>query len=215
MPGFLFHFACSEYVLKNRLDLQTEANRTAFLLGNVIPDLTKDKDTSHYRNIRISGWKTPNLTLAKKQLLASPTPLLLGCYCHLYLDHYFISYHLAKRYMLVFSNRVLDFRHDRIYDVNHFLSRKGLYGAYDCGNSLLISEGLLPDGYLNLPAVPPLTGLNNFDNRSEKNWHDQVENYLSSVPSRRSEVFMPEELRDITLTAGQLFLNEIASLQFN
>jgi len=216
MPGFLYHFACSEFVLRNRPDLRDGENRTAFLLGNVIPDLAKDKNASHYRSIRASGWKIPNLTRARQQLLANPNPLLLGCYCHLYLDCYFISHHLAGRYLLLFSNRVADFRHDRIYDADYFLSRRGLYGAYDIGNSLLLDEGLLPEALLDLPANPPLTGIAVFDNRSDKNWRAQVQHYLESMPpDRSSEVFTPEELRDITLTAGANFLKEIEPLQPN
>lgn len=71
MPGFLYHFACSEYVLQNRSDLQNEVDRNAFLLGNVIPDLAKDKDISHFRNVHTNGWKTPNLTVAKSVYLRS------------------------------------------------------------------------------------------------------------------------------------------------
>ena len=65
MPGFLYHFDCSDYVLQNRSALQNEVDRDAFLLGNGIPDLAKDKDISHFRNVHTNGWKTPNLTVAK------------------------------------------------------------------------------------------------------------------------------------------------------
>lgn len=214
MPGFLYHFACSEYVLQNRLDLQSEANRKAFLLGNVIPDLAANKDASHFRHVHASGWKTPNLTVARQTLLNNPSPLLLGCYCHLFLDHYFITNHLAHRFFLVYDHRVIDFEHDRVCNVDVFLSTHGLYGAYDNGNALLVNEGLLPDRFLDLPVDPPLTGLDVFDERSDKNWHSQVERYLSSQPSGHANAFTPEELRDITLKGAKLFLNDIHSLQF-
>ena len=214
MPGFLYHFACSEYVLQNRLDLQSEANRKAFLLGNVIPDLAIDKDASHFRHVHVSGWKTLSLTAARQTLLANPNPLLLGCYCHLFLDHYFITNHLAHRFFLVYDHRVIDFEHDRVCNVDTFLSINGLYGAYDNGNALLVDEGLLPDRFLELPVDPPFTGISVFDERSDKNWHAQVERYLSSSPNGNANAFTPEELRDITLKGAKLFLNDIHSLQF-
>ena len=80
MPGFLYHFACSEYILKNRLDLQDSANREAFLLGSLIPDLARDKEQSHFRQLHASGWEVPDLNQAKRLLFSRLSPLLLGAY---------------------------------------------------------------------------------------------------------------------------------------
>ena len=215
MPGFLYHFACSEYVLQNRSDLQNEVDRDAFLLGNVIPDLAKDKDISHFRNVHVNGWKTPNLTVARQRLLAEPNPLRLGCYCHLFLDHFFITKHLAKRCALVFDGRVIEFPRDRVYDVKVFLSERGLYGSYDAGNAILINQCLLPEDYLELPANPPLTGIDEFDNRSDKNWHTQVNRYLENIANESTNVFTPTELKDITMDGARAFLNDIISLQLH
>lgn len=214
MPGFLYHFACSEYILKNRLDLQDSANREAFLLGSLIPDLARDKEQSHFRQLHASGWEVPDLNQAKRLLFSRLSPLLLGCYCHIFLDHYFITTHLSKRYILVFNGRVIDFYHDRIYESNVFLSSKGLYGAYSAGNALLVKDNLLPDNFLDLPEKVPFTGVPVFDDRNKRNWRQEVKHYLSSPKQGNFDTFTPKELEEITLKGAELFLNEIEKLQF-
>ena len=215
MPGFLYHLACSERVLQEFPSLQSKEARTAFLLGNIIPDLTKNKDESHFRHIHTSGWKTPNLTVAKRKILSRPTPLLLGCYCHLFLDHYFITTHLAQRSVLAFGGRVIDFAHDRIYDADVFLSDRGLYGSYSAGNALLVKENLLPKGFMSLPDKPPLTGMAVFDDRKDVSWHERIKKYLSMLDDDDMEIdiFTPEELRDVALVGALHFMDDIRYLR--
>ena len=50
MPGFLYHLALSEQVLRERPDIQ-DVGATDFLLGCLIPDLAVDRDDSHYRGV--------------------------------------------------------------------------------------------------------------------------------------------------------------------
>jgi hypothetical protein len=131
------------------------------------------------------------------------------------LDHFFITKHLAKRCALVFDGRVIEFPRDRVYDVKVFLSERGLYGSYDAGNAVLINQCLLPKDYLKLTADPPPTGLEELDNRSEKNWHTQVDRYLKNITNESTNVFTPTELKDITMDGARAFLNDIISLQLH
>ena len=214
MPGFLYHLAFSELVLREHPELNTGTKRTDFLVGSVIPDLTTDKDISHYRTVRISGWLIPSISQLKHELPNELTPLLLGGYGHLWLDYYFITNYLAKNCYLTFGERVINFDLDRIWDADYFLSIRGLYGVYDKGNRLLAEQHLLPEDMFNLPDPPPLTGFAPFDQRSDKSWKKAVQKYLESeANSDTPDVMSPKLLIDAVVTGAERFSKEIRYLQ--
>ena len=217
MPGFLHHLALSEQVLRERPDIQ-DVGATDFLLGCLIPDLAVNRDDSHYRGVlHVGGWKVPGLSLAKRDLLNKPDTLLLGCYCHLWFDHYFVMYHLAKQFICTSdagNEHVIDARNGKLWSLSDFLSPKGLYGAYDCGNRLLIDDHLMPEDFWNLPKDAPKTGLNNFDKRITDNWMDIAEPYLSVKDPEDNGIYTPEELETILMMAKDYFLKEIRYIKF-
>lgn len=215
MPGFLYHLAFSELVLREHPELNTGTKRTDFLVGSVIPDLTIDKDISHFRTVRTSGWLAPSISQLKHDLPDKLTPILLGAYGHLWLDYHFITNYLAKNCYLTFGDRVINFYLDKIWDANDFLSIKGLYGAYDRGNVLLAQQGLLPKDMFDLPDPPPLTGFAPFDQRSEKSWKSVVQIYLESKHDEKSlDVIPPELLVEAVTTGAERFSKEIRYFQY-
>ncbi len=217
MPGFLYHLALSEQVLRERPDIQ-DVGATDFLLGCLIPDLAVDRDDSHYRgNLHVGGWKVPCLSLAKRDLLDKPDTLLLGCYCHLWFDYYFVMHHLAKQFICTSdtgNEHVIDTRNSKVWSLSDFLSPKGLYGAYDRGNRLLIDDHLMPEDFWNLPKNAPKTGLSNFDKRITDNWMDIAEPYLKVKDHEDSGIYAPEELETILMMAKDYFLKEIRYIKF-
>ena len=92
MPGFILHLTAAQILLKrlpHHPDFPYEISSVNdFLIGNLLPDTTKQKDASHFRNPAYyeKMMVFPDLTrfLQKySSLLANPS--VLGYYFHLYI----------------------------------------------------------------------------------------------------------------------------------
>lgn len=98
MPGFILHLTAAQILLKrlpHHPDFPYEISSVNdFLIGNLLPDTTKPKDASHFRNSAYyeKMMVFPDLTrfLQKySSLLANPS--VLGYYFHLYIDRKFFK----------------------------------------------------------------------------------------------------------------------------
>lgn len=215
MPGIFYHIACANLIRKSVPELDTPD----FFLGNFIPDLAVDKNISHYRYITRDGWLCPNLALAEadfdlyinsfKDLFDLSTseehinkPLLLGIFCHLFLDDFFIKYCLSRKFFA--SNTFICRKKDgRCWTYDQFLSKQGLYGAYSGSNLLLIRDGYIPSAEIfSLPDNPPLSGIPAEDQRSSIIWKKEIEKYLGDPTPYSDNFFSYDELQTTTITAA-------------
>ena len=94
MPGYLFHLAFGEEVLKKGGIVDKEL----FKLGSISPDLAPNKQLSHFKNKTIGAFVVPNLddfTQKYAQELKT-SDFVKGYFSHLFLDYYFISDFVAN-----------------------------------------------------------------------------------------------------------------------
>lgn len=93
MPGFILHLTAAQILLKrlpHHPDFPYEISSVNdFLIGNLLPDTTKQKDASHFRNPAYyeKMMVFPDLTrfLQKYSFLLSDSSVL-GYYFHLYIE---------------------------------------------------------------------------------------------------------------------------------
>lgn len=180
MPSTLLHLTFAELVYPS-----LDVDHINFLSGNLIPDETNDKKTSHYRvpfpNSRL---QIPKLQIAKKDLLIKDDALKLGMYAHLYLDHYFIKDFLVPEFVWNFEKmEVTNPRTGKMYEYHEFISKDGFYSAYTEFNDKLIADGYIDMTIVNsIPTLLPETDLPIFDNRRTQTWRDELDYYLAQHP---------------------------------
>lgn len=98
MPGFILHLTAAQ-MLRKQLPAHPDfpysiSSVNDFLIGNLLPDATKQKEISHFRDpvYREKMMLFPDLTrfTAKYQSLLSDSSVL-GYYFHLYIDRRFFK----------------------------------------------------------------------------------------------------------------------------
>ncbi len=179
------------------------------MLGNLIPDLAKDKNLSHYRYVGRGGWGTPDLKEAKQDLWKND-PAKLGAYCHLLLDYHFFANYLGSKYRLSDDGtKVLSNNGSQNWPVKVFLSNDGLYGCYSHFNPNLVADSFIPKQIFNLSEKAPLIGLERFDERSGRNWRTEIAKYLSDPALNAPELFTYTELKTMIEEGAKLFLHEL------
>lgn len=176
MPGFLYHLWFSQEVCAR---LEAKPDKAFLLAGSLIPDLAEDKQVSHFR-IPASrpGFFVPDIARIRKEFdfaIADPEryPMQFGILLHLYLDYIFIERYLLKEYDWdSASHKVTNLSNGRVYDIDFFFSKDGLYKAY--AGVTPSDIGLEPK---DIPYEIPMTGMVIFDNnRHEKEWLRCYEN---------------------------------------
>lgn len=101
MPGYIQHlyFAnliCEELEIKEKLD---------FFSGNIIPDLTRNKQNTHFYKIgKLSyvpqiDFYVPNINIFTNKFLDFNNMVNLGIYTHLFLDYNYLSNFLCKKFI--------------------------------------------------------------------------------------------------------------------
>lgn len=209
MPGTLFHLAFVEeiYRLSN-----LPWNKLTFMAGNLIPDMAKNKQLSHYRiNACVKGFLVPDLEAARKDLLVFDDATKMGMFCHLYLDHYFIKYYLIPSFMWDIDDLIIcNPRNDRIWTIHEFFSCSGMYGAYSEINGLLLKDELISMDTINqLPAILPDSGIPFFDDRHEKSWKRQLEEHLADKRKYTGEIFDYDHLWRIIKLIASRYVKEV------
>ena len=211
MPGILYHLTFAEEVYKN-LEKNIKIDQISFLSGNLIPDLAVDKHHSHYRdNASTKGFFVPNMSLAKKDLFIVKDPIKLGMYCHLYLDYHYIKDFLIPEFVWdTENNMVINPRNNKKWNVGAFFSPLGMYGSYTEINRLILKDGLVSlENMLKIPEFLPNTGIDIFDNRREKTWRTELEEYLSERKEYTGDIFDYDRLTNFIKSLAIKFSKEI------
>lgn len=191
MPGILYHLSFAEEVYRKIVHFKS-IDKIAFMAGNLIPDLAKDKQKSHYRKqASVEGFFVPEMKSAKKELFDLEEAIKLGMYCHLYLDYFFIEEFLIPEFIWDTENmKVINPINNKEWDVDTFFSHSGMYGSYTEINQLMIRDGRISfDTIDKIPSILPNTGINVFDERREKTWRTELEEYLVQKKDYTGEIF--------------------------
>lgn len=111
MPGYLFHMAFGEEVLKKG----GIKDKEAFKLGNIAPDLAQNKMFSHFKDTSNGAFLVPNIERFLNRYLNEVTEndFMVGYLAHLYLDFHFIKDFVSK-YIVT-----LDKKMQQTNDSNH------------------------------------------------------------------------------------------------
>ena len=95
MPGYILHLTAAQMFLKTQKGqefLKTKQDKNDFLIGNLLPDATQQKESSHFRDplYREKMMVFPDLTrFTAKYRSLLPDSSALGYYFHLYIDRKF------------------------------------------------------------------------------------------------------------------------------
>lgn len=179
MPGLLLHLTFGKMIY-DKIGNDLNLNKADFLSGCLIPDMTTKKKLSHYRvPASITSYLVPDMDMVAKELLDTRNSLRLGLFCHLFLDYHFFENYIFKNYR--WENGVVTIPTSGYsLSEDEFFSRDtGIYQAYGELNSLLLNDGKIT--YKDLDIIPialPLTGISIFDERKEKGWREELNEYF-------------------------------------
>jgi len=158
MPGYLFHLAFGEEVLKKGGIEEKES----FKLGNLAPDLAPHKLHSHFKTKSIGAFIVPDIESFiqkyKKELHSSD--FVKGYLAHLYLDYYFISDFVNKHIVtldrkmqptndpsqikfmkLLRNNKYIDLEGSvEIIEIDNFFRERILHREYSALNNILRND---------------------------------------------------------------------------
>lgn len=217
MPSIMYHLTFAEEVLKNIQEKcrNVKLDKFDFLSGNLVPDLALDKKSSHYRMpASFQGFQVPNLKQARTELYDIDNSILLGMYCHLYLDYHFIETYLIPEFIWDEKQMlVINPRNKKSWPVEKFFAKpsKGgiLYNGYTEINHKLISDGHIKmDTISLLPTILPASGLTVFDTRREKTWREELDNYLQQKVPYTGEALDYARLCNAISSIANKFVNE-------
>lgn len=181
MPSMLCHLMFAEKIYR-KLTPSVSLNRIDFLSGNVLPDLSIDKNSSHFQiHTPIVCLSIPNIKKVKKVLFTLDDSLKFGMFCHLYLDYYFIKNFLIPNFIWDIDDMlVINPNNNYKWSTHDFFSNNGLYGAYTEINHLILRDGYISKELLDsIPSILPKTGIPGFDIRYAKTWREELDAYLS------------------------------------
>jgi len=136
MPSISAHMSVAQ-VLSNKLNI----NDSNFIIGNLLPDLEKDKTKSHYK-IQGKLYLVPNIPYVEKTLdLKDKTNL--GIFTHLLLDSYYLDY-LTEKYP-----NIDVFEGDTLYKDYDYLNEDIInYFELDVDNIINILNTIKEEKYL-------------------------------------------------------------------
>ena len=211
MPGILYHLSFAEEVYR-KLASDIFIDKISFLGGNLIPDLAKDKNNSHYSTkASLEGFIVPKLTDAKRDLYKLTDSIKFGMYCHLYLDYYFIEEYLIPEFIWdIKKMKVTNPRNNKQWNIKTFLSASGMYDAYTEINCLLIRDGRIPiNTIMEIPEILPNTGIPVFDVRRDKTWRRELYEYLAQKKEYTGEIFDYDRLWSFIKRIAIQFVQEM------
>ena len=203
MPGFILHLTAAQILLKrlpHHPDFPYEISSVNdFLIGNLLPDTTKPKDASHFRNSAYyeKMMVFPDLTrfTAKYDSLLSDSSVL-GYYFHLYID---------RRFFKDFIPEIVDFYDEtgQITDIKEeivtvyiknlqtyipfekYLTEEYYYGDYTKMNTYLVNRYQIPLD-LNPQIINP--GINEIQYGNVQQVLDSLHGYLSVTEDAVNEL---------------------------
>lgn len=210
MPGYILHLTAAQMFLKTQKGqtlLKTQQDKNDFLIGNLLPDTTKIKAKSHFRdpkyNDRMVEYPETEWFIKKYQNLLSNSSVI-GYLFHLYID---------RRFFKDYMPRIVEFRNEQdekeekrelVKDVllkrtgqrlskQDFFSEKYYYGDYTKMNTYLVNRYEIPT---TLDPNIPNPGIAEVDYEDVKHVLKQLKGYLKVPESAVNEVkvFRVEEL---------------------
>ena len=212
MPGILYHLSFAEMVYR-KLATVISFSKNLFMAGNLIPDLSVDKWHSHYRKeASFEGFFVPEMEIAKKELLDVSDSIKFGMYCHLYLDYHFIEDFLIPEFIWDVQNMlVTNPKNNKQWDTKTFFSASGMYGAYTEMSNLMIRNGHISMKVIErIPEILPNTGMPVFDNRREKTWKEELNDYLAQEKDYTGEIFDHNQLWECIKMIADKLAEEIS-----
>ena len=162
MPGFILHLTAAQ-MLRSHLHKYPDfpypiQSVNDFLIGNLLPDATDQKEVSHFRNpvYRDKMMVFPDLTrfLQKYSFLLSDSSVL-GYYFHLYIDRKFFKDFIPQVVEFYDKNgQITDIR-DEVATVyiqksqtsipfSKYLTEEYYYGDYTRMNTYLVNQYKIP-----------------------------------------------------------------------
>lgn len=227
MPGFILHLTAAQMLL-NQLKKDSSTGKTPalqitsendFLIGNLLPDATTDKDKTHFRNPiykeKMMVYPDLNRFLEKYSSMLSDDSCL-GYYFHLYIDRKFFKDYIPQTVEFLKTDgsptdirsevsAVLVRKSGRIIPGNEYLTEKYYYGDYTKMNSFLAEKFQLS---LNLNPEIANPGITEVNYADIKEVLSTLQNYLN-VPVSAIEdltVFDIDELLKFLDNAVSEFL---------
>ena len=210
MPGLLLHLSFGKMVF-NKIGKELNIDKSDFLSGCLIPDMTVDKKTSHYRvPASITKYLVPDMEKVNNDLLDLNNSLNLGIICHLYLDHHFFENYIFKKYK--WENGLVTVPHSglKMSEEEFFKSGNGIYKAYGELNHLLLNDGKITKDDLDIISENlPNTSIEVFDNRKEKSWKKELSEYFITETEYLGQIL---DYNDVVMLLENLvnpFINSI------
>ena len=225
MPGFILHLTAAQMLLK-RLPSHPDfpypiSSVNDFLIGNLLPDATKQKESSHFRDplYREKMMVFPDLTrFTAKYCPLLPNSSVLGYYFHLYIDRKFFKDFIPQ--IVEFydvDGKITDIK-DEIATVYvkksqtsipfpKYLTEEYYYGDYTKMNTYLINRYHIP---LNLDPNVINPGITEILYEDVQQVLDLLHHFLSVPPEAAQElkVFPLEDL----LTALEQYVEEFLTV---
>lgn len=228
MPGYLFHLAFGEEVLKKG----GIGNKESFKLGNLSPDLAQNKLASHFKTLSNSAFLVPNLTefIQKYAKEIKENDFVKGYYAHLFLDYHFISDFVTQHIItldwrmqqtsvpsqikfikLRRNNKYIDLEDNSPIEIDSFFREKILRREYTALNRFLKNDYVLslpqPTNIPNcITEVPAKTIIHNYTELNQ----ELAEILLSSDES--SSVFSYEDYKTFSKSLASKFAESLRDL---
>ena len=161
MPGYILHLTAAQMFLKTQKGqtlLKTKQDKNDFLIGNLLPDTTKIKARSHFRDPQyhdhmVEYPETDWFIKKYKDLLSNSS--VIGYLFHLYIDRRFFKDYMPR--IVEFRNEQdeREERREQVKDVllkrtrqrlskQDFFSEKYYYGDYTKMNTYLVDCYQIP-----------------------------------------------------------------------
>lgn len=174
MPGYILHLTAAK-ILLNKIPKELSENN--FLLGNLLPDVEKNKVVSHFQNPRNNSkiLRYPDLDdFVKKYRNLLEESSVYGYYYHLYIDRKFYKEYLPK--LVTYFDAYGNVTDEREYvewvcikatgekiSFEQFYSDQYYYGDFTKMNNYLIENYALPMDLKPDSINPVITEINYSD----------------------------------------------------
>ena len=209
MPGILLHLTFGKMIY-DKVGEKLNLDKSDFLSGCLIPDMTVDKKVSHYRvPATVTKYLVPDMEKVKKDLFDVNNSLYLGIYCHLYLDYHFFENYIFKKYK--WENGFVTVPHSN-YTLSEgdFFDRKGIYSAYGELNPLLLERGKFTKEDLSIINEHlPNTNIDKFDKRREKTWLCELNEYFITKNEYSGKILDFDSVIEFLENLTDTFINNI------
>ena len=210
MPGLLLHLSFGKMIYE-KIGVKYNIDKSDFLSGCLIPDMTVNKKVSHYRvPASITKYYVPEMERVKTDLFDLNNSLKLGIYCHLFLDYHFFESYIFKKYKWENCFVTVPFSKVTLSEDEFFKSGNGIYAAYGELNHLLLNDEIITCEDLDIiPEILPNTNIEIFDKRREKSWKAELNEYLSNENEYSGEILDYNQVISLLDELTDLFINNI------